>query len=321
MSASVAANIICEKCGDPILSGKEIRLNGKYYHKQCLTCDYCGKQIDAVGEGVIVQGSNYYHADCFHRHVRKRCYVCGEWIEGSYFTDVWGNSYHKKHEDEEDHPRCEYCGRFITQEVTRGGIYYADGRIICHLCLPSAIADQDSARTILEEVRDTLHVIGIDVDISNVSIRLLGKDSMTKRFGGHMGNPDGVSLTDRDPVSGDEVCKIYLLYGMPRIHFIKVVAHELMHVWLWRNQDKEISSKYENNKVLIEGSCNLAAYLVLQHYQGDEVSAALRMIEENRNVHYGSGFREGKQYFDTHDANQWLDYIKTHPRYPAISSN
>jgi len=318
LSRTVAANIICDKCGQPIPSGQEIHFNGKYYHRQCLICDDCGKPLD-VAKGAIIQGDKYYHADCFYRNVRKWCYVCGQWIEGSYCVDPWGHPYHKWHDGV--HPRCEYCGRFITQEVTEGGIYYDDGRIICHLCLQSAIANQDSASAILEAVRDTLGTIGINIDSSGISIRLLGKDTMEKRFGEHYGNPDGMTRVYYDAVSGDPEYRLYLLYGMPKVRFITAVAHELMHVWLFRNQDPAISNNYQGNKLLIEGSCNIAAYLVLQHYAGEEVRVTLRMIEQNRILHYGLGFHEADHYLVGHDTGQWLEYIKTHSRYPPVSSN
>ncbi len=319
VASQALANRVCEKCGEPILSGYEISWQGKFYHNLCLKCEYCGEPLEPIAKGGMIQGDKYYHATCFYRYVKLRCYVCGEWIEGAYHRDPWGNCYHKHHEDE--HPRCEYCWRFITQEVTGGGIYYADGRTICHLCLPSAIADQDSARSILEEVGDTLGGIGVKIDLSDVRIRLLSKDTMEKRFGSKRANANGICMPDEDLMTGERVYKIYLLFGMPRLHFVKVVAHELMHVWLYQNQDAEIQQEYDRHKHFIEGSCNMAAYLALKRYESDEVVNIIDMVQRNRDPHYGSGFREAKQFVDAHSVEDWLELIKTDSRFPPVSGD
>jgi hypothetical protein len=317
LSAAAAAGVICNKCGEPILGAHEIQLDGKYYHKKCLTCDDCGVALD-ISQGYIIQGDKHYHADCYNRDVIKWCYVCGQNLDRGYCVDPWGHPYHKRHDG--DHPRCDYCRRFVTQEVTNDGVYYSDGRTICSLCLASAIASQDSASAILEAVRDTLATIGIDIDPSGISVRLLGKDAMKKRFGVNYRNPDGMTRAYFDPVTGEPEYRLYLLTGMPKIRFITAVAHELMHVWLFRNQDKAVSNDYPTNKLLIEGSCSLAAYKTLQHYSGEEARVTMMMIEQNRILHYGMGFPEAEHYAATHNTGQWLKYIMTHGKYPSISS-
>ena len=115
----------CQHCGEAIQGGY-FETGGKYYHPSHFRCFHCDKRID--GPYTEYKGKNF-HNDCFRDNVALRCDLCGGIIQGEYIIDYWGSAYHLRHEKES--PMCDSCSRFISPELTKGGVRYDDGRYIC----------------------------------------------------------------------------------------------------------------------------------------------------------------------------------------------
>jgi hypothetical protein len=274
-----------------------------------LVCDYCGKQI--TGDYIITD-SGTYHEHCYEDHVAVRCAVCGQIIDGEYYTDYWGNSVHAHHKGVI--PQCEYCGRFISDYTTGGGYEYRDGRIVCRLCDKTAIIDSSDARNMMREVSVILNSRGIEITEDDLPLHLVDKNEMAELRADEEGHPHGFTYARVTTTIGGIVVarrfEIYMLYGLPRMHFIATMAHELMHVWLHRNAPEDIDS------ILCEGSCNYAAFLVLEEFSGPERDFVMAVMRDDPDPVYGEGFRRVAEYVRRNGINSWLAYLQRNSNPP-----
>lgn len=272
-----------------------------------LRCDYCGEPI--TGNYIVVD-SHPYHIACYENHVALRCAVCGQIIKGEYYVDFWGDAVHAYHKG--DVPQCEYCGRFISDYTTGGGFRYDDGRIVCKLCAKTAVEDSVTVDTIRNQVIAMLKTCGIDVGDQYIPISLVDKTVMARLDDSHI-DPNGYTYIEKTTSLGITVQRrldIFLLDGMPRMHVIATLAHELMHVWLYENAPDDM------DPALCEGSCNYAAYLVLLKYPGKESEYIRTTFRDDPDSIYGDGFRGVADYVDEHGAAKWLSYLKSNRNPP-----
>jgi len=268
-----------------------------------LRCDYCGEPI--VGDYIVVD-SHPYHPACYENHVALRCAVCGQVINGEYYVDFWGNTVHAYHKGVE--PQCDYCGRFISDYTTGGGFRYGDGRIVCKLCEKTAVEDSATVDTLRGEITSIFNEIGIEIEDHYLPISLIDRSAMTRLDDGHI-DPNGYTYIEKTTSLGvtlERRLDIFLLDGMPRLHTIATLAHELMHVWISDNSPDDMDA------ALLEGSCNYAAYLVLQRYPVKESEYIQKTFSEEPDTIYGGGFRHVTDYAEKHGIAGWLSYLKSH---------
>jgi ribosomal protein L24E len=289
-----------------------------------LQCSFCKKQIP---EGLYykVEGK-IYCPECYKTHIQVICDYCGKPIEGEYHIDYWGNKFHSFHEKETE--KCEFCNRLISEKITGGGKKYADGTNICNICFSNSIQDDDRARIIMREVSDELRWLGIDIENSDeISLRLVDKNELmvvaknTKIIPHQKGiSVHNYTISSQNEIS-DESFSIYILKGLPELHFVKVIAHELMHVWQYKN------APLNNDIVLSEGSCNYAAYLLLKAWQKKikyinspeqkkEIQYLLTYLETNDDPVYGKGFQEVKKIVARMGVSYWLQYLRKYKALP-----
>jgi len=270
-----------------------------------LRCDYCNRLI--TGEYVVSDGQNY-HVDCYESHIAPRCALCGEIIEGEYFEDNWGNLVHAKHKGQV--PQCLYCRRFISDQISDGMVRYDDGRIVCGICARNAINDIKRAEHIMEDLQASLAGYGIETRDEDIPLSLVGRNSMPELAQGFHADPLGFAYYEKTTYAGGLITnrsyKIYILNGLPRFEFISSLAHELMHIWLYRNAPIDLDA------TLREGTCNFAAYLILQDYSGREVQFVIDNLISDPNPVYGDGFRKVKAYTDKNGLSDLLKYLKSH---------
>jgi hypothetical protein len=272
-----------------------------------LRCHYCGEPI--TGDYIVVD-SHSYHISCYENHIALRCAVCGQIINGEYYVDFWGNAVHAYHKAVE--PQCEYCGRFISEYSTGGGFRYGDGRIVCKLCEKTAVEDSATIDTLRVQLAAMLRTHGIDITDEYIPIKLIDKTAMA-RFDDEKIDPNGYTCIEKTTSLGITVKRkvdIFLLHGMPRMHAIATLAHELMHVWLSDNAPDDL------DPALCEGSCNYAAYLILQHFPGKESEYIQKTFREEPDSIYGDGFRGVAAYVDKHGVTKWLAYLKANRNRP-----
>jgi hypothetical protein len=97
---------------------------------------------------------------------------------------------------------------------------------------------------------------------------------------------------------------VYLLNGMPRAQMAATAAHELMHVWQFRN------SKLRQDPALSEGSCNFASYLVLRRIGGQDADYVIDGMLTDPDSIYGEGFRRVKAFAEKNGMPAWLRLLK-----------
>lgn len=269
-----------------------------------LKCDFCRNAID--GQYVQYNGKNY-HPRCYEKHIALRCDFCGQIIDGQYLVDHWGNKYHKEHE--RSVPACQYCGRLISEKSSRGGTVYGDGRYVCGYCLTDAVNNITTARRIMASVKEKLKAAGIEVANDAIKLTLTDRDGL--RHISWSGHADESGLTKYVEQTIDDVCiirdfEIFVLSGMPRIVFTEVIAHELMHVWLYTNAPRGLSL------TLSEGSCNYASFIILNQSYGAMAEYELENLQVNPDPVYGEGFRRVKRMVSDKGITFWLEYLKAH---------
>lgn len=272
-------------------------------------CAYCGAPI--AGD-YLEQEGKAYHRDCWEDHVAVRCSICGGIIRGTYFRDSWGNVYHSEHRAETK--ECDYCGRLISEAVTHGGVHYGDGRNVCSLCRRTAVEGAGEGRKILAEAAARIADIGIDVDISEVQLRLVDADRMGSVSGDSSRSRTGFTqyetITTLGGRSKSETVDVYVLVGMPRFETLSTMAHELTHVWMLR------AGRLDTKPALAEGSCNYAALTVLSKYPGEEAAHLVSRMKGSKDPVYGEGLRRVAVYVDRSSVSAWLQLARTRNDFP-----
>ncbi|MCX6827365.1 MAG: protein DA1 [candidate division Zixibacteria bacterium] len=309
-------HFLCANCNNSIGQSAYYEKDGQYYDSLCYfklfvpTCAYCGKPI--TGKVIEYQGQKY-DEQCFTQHLALRCTLCGDIINGDYMVDFWGNAIHRYHIGKE--PQCEYCGRFISPTISNGGQTYSDGRVICGLCAGSAMSSLSEAKATMSAVKNALSGIGITIDDEGIPLTLIDRDQLNRLDQGERtGKLEGYTYyrsygKPGGPPQSREF-SISILTGMPRLRFIFAMAHELMHVWIFTNAPRE------TDPALSEGSCNYAAYLVLQMFDSKEADFMRQMIMQNDDPLYGDGFRRVKEFAEKVGLTGWLNYLQHNQRPP-----
>jgi hypothetical protein len=338
---AVSSAPVCHACNKQITEGRYIEVGARYFHDAHFRCARCSKHIgtgrfweedgiyydsacwataiapkcahckEAITAEYTVSENRNYHKSCYYAYIALRCSLCGETIQGKYLIDYWGNTVHETHKDMA--PQCEYCRRFISDDLTGGGITYKDERTICGLCASTAIHDLDIADDLLIDLARQLQSLGIDVK-DDTDLKLVGKQELMRQSGDFLIDPSGVTLYERSGIFGGLIkfhdVEIYALYGMPRLHLIKTLAHELMHTWIFRNCPLEI------DRALSEGSCNYAAFLILQTIDDEEAAFEIKSLMEDTNPYYGVGFRKVMEFAEREGTAAWLEYLRHNKRPP-----
>ncbi len=300
---------VCAACGKPIDSDDVLTAGSARYHPEHFVCALCGEVLS--GEYVVHERRNY-HPSCYNDHLALRCALCGEVLEGRYIVDYWGNSYHTRHDGEA--PRCEYCMRFISERLTKGGVTYDDGRNVCRLCTRGAIDRDDEGRALMRSVARSLRELGIDVDAGAIRLHLVDRPELRRLSGGGRHDLQGFTVFQQDTIDGvptEAAIDVSILWGLPREEAAATLAHELMHVWL------SLRQRDQKNDALAEGSCNYAAYLVLGTETGPLGPYLIEALMENDDPAYGKGFRRVKRFAEEKGIGRWLEWIATKDRFPA----
>jgi hypothetical protein len=303
-----SAERVCAKCGGPI-EGAWVEVEGSYYHPEHFTCAHCSRPISGT---YTFSDGQAYHTSCYERNIALRCAHCGDIINGEYLVDHWGNAYHPRHQ--RDARQCRYCGRFTSDHLTWGATTYRDGRHICGLCMESAVAYQSEALDVMSEVAEHLAQIGISIDVSTVTLHLIDLRQMKSRFDSDAHNLRGfVDYREKTSMFGvvkERTIDLYLLEGMPRLHVVTTLAHELTHVWQYTH------GRLKNDLTFSEGSCNYAAFLVLLNYPGEETGYVVETLLEDEDPVYGDGFRRVMAYAEAVGTKRWLEQLREGNKLP-----
>lgn len=269
-------------------------------------CDYCGKPV--VGNYTVYEGKDY-HNSCYTDHIALRCELCGKIIDGEYIFDDWGHvvcAYHQEHI-----VQCWACGQMITE--AGADTVYADGRHTCGACRAEAIFCPEKAQLVLAEVATAMNRLGINVDLET-PLELVSADELKRLSGASTRDPYGLATGEtRSWLHGiltDRRQQVYALYGCPRGLLMEVLAHELMHTWMY-NRDR-----YGTNIALAEGSCEYASLLVLEKLDRERAERFLNHKLQDPDPNYGEGFRRVRDWVGEVGIATWLNYLNSHNEPP-----
>ena len=301
-------HFICSNCLKAITHQLFYEHDGKYYDSTCFAtfitkrCDYCGKPI--IDEAVNFE-TNTYHASCYNESVGQRCVVGGEVVTNQFFIDDRGNAVCQNHKEEA--LRCNACQQFLTPVYNGGWEQLTDGRHICTQCAGTAVYEIRDANELIEEVKAELEAAGIDVD-EKYKLAFVSLQELNSKFDDYLVDHLGVTLYQKSEMLGglfsSKKFEIRVLYGLPRSLLRSVLAHELMHVWLFANAPQP------QNQQMCEGTCQYAAYLVLQNDQTDDGRYFLDYLMKQEDEIYGEGFNKVLGYVNSVGLNPWLDYLR-----------
>ena len=287
--------IYCDHCNRKI-EGSYNTSKGKNYHKSCFQqfiqkrCDECGDVINGIYN---LHQDKQYHQSCYVDFILPKCDICYKPVEDKYIKDHWGNYYHHYHEDKM--PSCDNCNRLISKQLTKGGFSINSNRFVCNLCKPSVVVSQLQTKKNLIEVLNVLNKVGIKGLPKTIPVALVdSKNDLIKMSGHKHGNIQGYTNYEESSLNGKVIDQEYQIYILSNLHkeiFNAVLAHELLHVYLFQNQ---IDLKSD----IREGFCNLGSSLIYENNRSKLSEFRLKNMKQNLDPDYGLGFRKMKKILD-----------------------
>ena len=288
--------IYCDQCGLKI-EGSYNSSKGNQYHKLCYQkyiqkrCAECGDLISGIYN---IDNGKEYHEICYTNFILPKCDVCSLPVDDIYIKDYWKNFYHEYHIN--TMPDCDNCSRLISKALTGGGYSVNSQRYVCNICKPDVIIKDTDINLNLREVLIILNSVGIKNIPSKIPITLIdSRDELIRLSGNKSGNIQGYTNYVATTVSGKiikEEYHIYVLSNLHRIIFNAVLAHELLHVYLFQNQLTDLDSDVR------EGFCNLGSNLIYEHYNTELSKYQILNMNESEDPDYGLGYRRMKKLLD-----------------------
>lgn len=236
----------------------------------------------------------------FHFHntsnmSNAKCAICGEEITGLHWIDEWGNRACDKHKREGKIKYCSSChriiGRYSTLSKKTGQIGFSLGndRQVCGLCQETCVNSRKELDKSTDFVIKLLGRAGFKIYRDGLkSITVVTKEEMEKKSP----NAQGLCVSHIWPDNPRRTTsEIFILNGMPKIQLESVLAHEMLHYWVFYN------GVYGGEQA--EGFCNIGSALVLNYYASRANSHLAGHLRENENTnsdyYYGYKFLEQKK--------------------------
>jgi hypothetical protein len=312
---------LCSRCGKR-LAQQAIRAAGKQFHPTCFICDSCKKPLEksfvprgerlyhpACNEklfspkcshcGQSIQGAytkdekGRYHSECYQTLHNLVCCLCQKAIEGPYLYDGWGQKAHPEH-PEGATGQCHVCARLMSPSVASGSKVLSDGRMLCSHCHAEEIHDFRQIQAAKLDVIAQMQAVGFDYIPDYIQVKLdEDQELVNQRLkASATGNIHGYTRTAQRNIPGYGLIlehSIHVLSGLPKVAFMGVLAHELLHVWINERPLKHLSHDQ------VEGFCNLGSALICQNAvknQGSELAQVLlQRMEQDPDPAYGDGYR------------------------------
>jgi len=290
----LAAELECSYCKKSI-AGNYLTVDGKSYHEVCYQdhvqprCAYCGELIE--GKYNLLD-NKMYHPLCYTNHILARCDICGQPLKGRYYTDFWGNSFHASHSAEL--PECNTCGRLICDELTGGGFQLSDGRYLCSLCNETAVTGDFLLESSLNYVLSLFKSNGIDNLPDDIPITLVDQRKLKQICISYSEDMHGFTDHNIQTRNGRVVSKdshIYILSHLPLTMFKAVLAHELLHIYLFE-RDLDLRADIR------EGFCNLGSAMVYKDTPSEYAEFRLLNMTTSQHPDYGYGYRKMSRLLD-----------------------
>lgn len=289
------ACFICDSCHKP-LEKSLIPRGDRLYHPECHErlfvprCNHCGERIQ---DSYIKDAQGRYHASCYQQLHQLICSLCGEALAGPYLIDGWGQKAHPSH-SEGPTGQCHVCARLMTVGGTGGHRQLSDGRLLCVGCHATEVQDFRQIQAAKLEVIAQMQAVGFDYIPDYIQVILdADQQLLNERLrASATGNIHGFTRSAQRHIPGYGLIlehSIHVMSGLPRLVFMGVLAHELLHVWI--NERPLGHLRHEQ----IEGFCNLGTALIYHNAstQADRELAQvlLERMETDPDPAYGEGYR------------------------------
>ncbi|GAB4110652.1 MAG: LIM domain-containing protein [Roseiflexaceae bacterium] len=162
----------------------------------------------------------------FQLTTRDHCAACGDLLSGIYFALPDRPERYCEH-CITTRPRCDACGAPVGEPHWR----LHDQRVLCNTCHTTAVYDANEARHLFEETVGAI-IAQLHLELrEGVAFRLVDAPLMAQiRAQASDGHPADERVLGLYQRRGD-VRAIYMLYGLPKLLFRTVVAHEYGHAW------------------------------------------------------------------------------------------
>jgi hypothetical protein len=301
--------LVCTHC-NRVLEQTWITASGKNYHDECYKtfiqpkCSLCKQPIS---QQFTEHNGEKYHVQCYKKHILPKCSYCSKPLEGVHLKDSWGNLYCENHNGSKT-PTCFSCNRVISARTSNGGVLLNDGRTLCSFCSKYAIVQLSQVAPHHRSARATLQKVGISGIPIDIKIQLVDRKQLARLTNGlsyHIeGGMRGLTLSEETLVGKKRTGTshtIYLLQHMATLELEGVLAHELIHVWLFENRIKLSSAE-------TEGLCNLGNYLTYSNNPTPMAKHFLKTLEDDKDPIYGDGYRTMKARLDQLG---WSDLISS----------
>lgn len=290
-----SACFICDSCKKPLESRFMTRAN-RLYHSECHDrlfvprCHHCG---EAIQSAYSRDGVGRYHPECYTQLHQLFCTICSQAIRGRYAIDHWGNKAHAEHAGVPT-GLCHVCARLMPADGATGGRALSDGRLVCGGCHASEVQDFRQIHQAKLDVIAQMLAVGFAYIPDYIKVELSeDQQLLNERLrASPTGNIHGFTRTARRLIPGyGEILEhsISVLSGLPRVAFMGVLAHELLHVWIHEQGHSHLSHAQ------VEGFCNLGTALMLNNaLSGPDAALAkvlLQRMDEDPDPAYGDGYR------------------------------
>jgi len=318
--------VLCHACKNLILS-RYLLIAKKAYHTQCVVCVQCQKQLEGhyqteagllyhplcfqkkkglvcgscqelLGQKWLVHDKKNYHPDCLEKIIPDKCDYCGKGLVGRYYIDPWGQKVHASHRLK----TCDCCHKVLTSKFKSYTL--GDGRYQCGFCHQTSLKSVSDIKNILAYVLKELESIHIKDLPASVPVCMMNRPDLKRLSRKHNDNPKGLTKTQIRRGLGRKVLshEIFILYGLPRIEFMGVLAHELMHVWLHENGIKLSAAQ-------TEGLCNMATFMIYSKDKSELAGYLLKAMMKNPDPVYGQGYRNILQHVKRTGWKTFLDEL------------
>jgi hypothetical protein len=281
---------LCAHCRQP-LDTQWVTLDKKLLHPACYEAHYqlrCAICTQKISGSYQEDAEGTYHPACFAAAKLPPCDLCGQPLQGKYLKDIWGHQSHIHHGNQPT-LTCHICGRLIGAKTSNNGIQHGDGRVICGFCQMTEVATSSDIEQARQRVLSQLQAAGFTDIPSYVNVSLADQKRLNRRLGASpTANSHGYTQTLERQVAGVGKVQehtIYLLFGLPRLVFEGVLAHEFLHVWLNSHGFTRLPERD------VEGFCNLATALIYQQDNSPLAQVLLQRMQQDSDPVYGEGYR------------------------------
>lgn len=268
------------------------------------SCNLCSQKI---GFGrYIVSAGQIFHPNCYEI-VAAKCSVCSRVLAGSFRVDFWKNQYCTS--CCKTAPECSTCGKLVSKSVTGGGVRFGDGRTICSICYATAVTTDAQVKAVLSDTTTILRSFGLTLSPDILTVSLLEANKTDRNSGVVLSETKpGIMRCQESFVNGtlqQRRFNIFILSGLPRIHFMGTLGHELFHV-VSRLWGCRLPPVWE------EGVANLVQYLVLQRFHDQpESEYIVHTLLHSSDPIYGDGFRKAKAQSEVMGLDRFWTWLRS----------